>query len=124
MIDWAPSTAYHLLLQRVTETDREVLVRPEVRANLQAALGESLRSSVEGPLQDLRLYCGTWNLPLGEIETPTIMWQGSKDTVVPPEAAYRLADTLPNCRLEVIEDAGHYWIFGAFDRVLDAIRAA
>lgn len=122
MLDWAPSTAYHLLLQRVTETDREVLVRPEVRANLQAALGEGLRRSVEGPLQDLRLYCGPWNLPLGEIETPTIVWQGSEDTVVPPEAAYRLAGALPNCRLEVIEGAGHYWVFGTFERVLDAVR--
>lgn len=124
MIDWAPGTAYHLLLQRVTDTDRDVLVRPEVRANLQAALREGLHNSVEGPLQDLRLYCGPWNLPLGEIETPAILWQGSKDTIVPPQAAYGLARTLPNCRLEVIEDAGHYWIFGGFDRVLDAIRAA
>ena len=124
MIDWAPGTAYHLLLQRVTDADRDVLVGPEVRANLQAALREGLRNSVEGPLQDLRLFCGPWTLPLGEIETPAILWQGSKDTVVPPEAAYRLADMLPNCRLEVIEDAGHYWIFGAFDRVLDAARAA
>lgn len=124
MLDWAPGTAYHLLLQRVTDTDRDVLVTPEVRANLQATLREGLRHSVEGPLQDLRLYCGAWNLSLGEIDTPTILWQGSKDTVVPPQAAYSLARTLPNCRLEVIEEAGHYWIFGAFDRVLDSIRAA
>ncbi len=123
MLDWAPGTAYHLLLQRVTDMDRDVLVRTEVRANLQATLREGLRSSVEGPLQDLLLYCGAWNLPLSEIETPTILWQGSKDTVVPPQAAYGLARTLPNCRLEVIEEAGHYWIFGAFDRVLDSIRA-
>ncbi len=123
MLDWAPGTAYHLLLQRVTDMDRDVLVRTEVRANLQATLRKGLRSSVDGPLQDLRLYCGAWNLPLSEIETPTILWQGSKDTVVPPQAAYGLARTLPNCRLEVIEEAGHYWIFGAFDRVLDSIRA-
>ena len=123
MIDWVPSTAYQLLLQRVTETDRAVLVRPEVRENLQAALREGLRCSVEGPLQDLRLYCGPWGLPLDEIKTPSIIWQGSRDTVVPPDAAYRLADMLPNCRLEILEGAGHYWVFGAFDRVLDAIRS-
>ncbi len=124
MIDWAPSTAYQLLLQRVTETDRVVLERPEVKANLQGALHEGLRGSVEGALQDLRLYCGPWGLPFGEIRTPSLMWQGGKDTVVPPHAAYRLAGMLPDCRLEIIEEAGHYWVFGAFERVLEALRAA
>jgi pimeloyl-ACP methyl ester carboxylesterase len=123
MIDWTPGAAYHLLMQRVTETDHAILLRPEVRANLQTTLREGLRSSVEGPLQDLRLYCGPWNLPLDEIDVPTIMWQGSEDTIVPPDAAYHLAGLLPQCRLEVIEGAGHYWIFGALDQVLDVVRA-
>lgn len=124
MIDWAPGAAYHLLLQRVTETDRKVLYRPEVRANLQATIGEGLRMGVEGPLQDLRLYCGKWNLALGEIAVPALMWQGSEDTIIPPDAAYHLAGELPNCRLEIIEGAGHYWVFGEIGRVLDAVRAA
>ena len=123
LIDWTPGAAYHLLMQRVTDTDREVLHRPEVRANLQAALREGLRTGIEGPLQDLRLYCEHWNLPLGEITVPAIMWQGSEDTVVPPDAAYYLAGALPGCRLEVIEGVGHYWVFGEFDRVLDKVRA-
>jgi pimeloyl-ACP methyl ester carboxylesterase len=124
LIDWAPGAAYHLLLQRVTETDRKVLYRPEVRANLQATIKEGLRMGVEGSLQDLRLYCGKWNLPLSEIAVPTLMWQGSEDTIIPPDAAYHLAGELPNCRLEIIEGAGHYWVFGEIDRVLDAVRTA
>ncbi|MEZ5827538.1 MAG: alpha/beta hydrolase [Hyphomicrobiales bacterium] len=124
LVDWAPGIAYHLLMQRVTASDREVLYRPEVRANLQAAIREGLRTGVDGALQDLRLYCGPWNLRLTEIDVPTIMWQGSADTIVPPDAAYHLASALPNCRLEIIEGAGHYWVFGGFDRVLDEVRGA
>jgi pimeloyl-ACP methyl ester carboxylesterase len=124
LLDWAPSVAYHILMQRVTAGDRDVLHRPEVRANLQAAIREGLRTGVEGALQDLRLYCGPWDLKLAEINVPTFMWQGSDDTIVPADAAYRLAGALPNCRLEVIEGAGHYWVFGEFDRVLDAVREA
>jgi len=124
LLDWTPGVAYHLLMHRVTSTDRELLHRPEVRDNLEETIREALRSGVEGPLQDLRLYCGRWNLPLDEINVPAIVWQGSEDTIVPPDAAYRLAGALPDCRLEVIEGAGHYWVFGGFDRVLDAVRAA
>jgi pimeloyl-ACP methyl ester carboxylesterase len=124
LIDWAPGVAYHILTQRVTAADCDVLARPEVRANLQSTMREGLRTGVEGPLQDLRLYCGPWDLKLAEIDIPAFMWQGSEDTIVPADAAYRLAGALPNCRLEVIEGAGHYWIFGKFGLVLDAVRAA
>jgi pimeloyl-ACP methyl ester carboxylesterase len=124
LVDWTPGVAYHLLMQRVTDTDRELLHHPDVKANLEETIREGLRTGVDGALQDLRLYCGPWNLPLSEIAVPVAMWQGSEDTIVPPDAAFHLAGLLPNCRLEVIERAGHYWVFGGLDRVLDAVREA
>jgi pimeloyl-ACP methyl ester carboxylesterase len=87
-------------------------------------VSEGLRPGIKGALQDLRLFCGPWDLPLAEIDVPTIMWQGSDDTIVPPQAAYHLAETLPNCRLDIVQGAGHYWVFTQFARVLDAVRAA
>ena len=124
MLAWTPGLAFHILMQRVTDADREVLRRPEVRANLQAATAEGLRGGSYGAVQDLRLYCGSWGLPISEIDTPALVWQGSADTIVPSAAAYHLAGLLPCCQLEVIEGAGHYWIFGQFERVLDAMREA
>jgi pimeloyl-ACP methyl ester carboxylesterase len=95
-----------------------------VKANLQAALREGLRPGIAGARQDLRLFCTPWGLKLAEIDVPTIIWQGSDDTIVPSGAAYHLAETLPNCRLDVIQGGGHYWVFGEFHRVLDAAQAA
>ena len=124
LVRFAPGVAYRLLMQRVPRSDRAVLARAEVRANLRAALREGLRPGIDGARQDLRLFCGPWGLPLAEIDVPTVLWQGSDDTLVPPGAAYQLAEMLPNCRLDVIQGAGHYWVFGAFERVLDAVQAA
>jgi pimeloyl-ACP methyl ester carboxylesterase len=123
-MDWAPSVAYHLLMQQVTATDCDVLNRPEVRENLQAALREGLRTGTDGALQDLNLYSAQWSVKLSDVDVPAFMWQGGEDTVVPPDAAYYLAGALPNCQLEVIEGAGHYWVFGEFDRVLGTLREA
>ncbi len=120
----APGVAYWALKQRVPRSDRMVLDREAVRANLQATLKEGLRPGIAGALQDLRLLCAPWGLALGEIDVPTVLWQGSDDTIVPPGAAYDLAETLPNCRLDVIQGAGHYWVFTQFERVLDAAQAA
>jgi pimeloyl-ACP methyl ester carboxylesterase len=124
LVRWAPSVAYHALMQRVSTSDRVVLARPEVMANFRVALREGLRSGIGGVRQDLRLFCGPWGLPLAEIDVPTVLWQGSDDTIVPPSVAYYLAETLPNCRLDVIQGGGHYWVFGQFERVLDTVQAA
>jgi pimeloyl-ACP methyl ester carboxylesterase len=119
----SPDSAYRWLMARVRAPDRELLVRSEVRANLQAAMGEGLRPGVEGAAQDLRLYCAPWGLRLADIDVPAIVWQGSDDPVVPPAAAYALARALPNCRLDIIPGAGHYWVLAQFGLVLDAVAA-
>jgi pimeloyl-ACP methyl ester carboxylesterase len=124
LVRTAPGLAYRALKQRVPCSDRIVLDREEVRANLRAALQEGLRPGSKGARQDVRLYCGEWRLSLRDIDVPAILWQGSDDAIVPPGAAYDLAETLPNCRLDVIQGGGHYWIFAEFERVLDAARAA
>ena len=124
LVRHAPEAAYRALIQRVAASDLALLQRAEVKANLQTALREGLRPGIAGARQDLRLFCAPWGLALEEIDVPTIVWQGSDDTIVPPGAAYLLADTLPNCRLDVVQGGGHYWVFGQFERVLDAVQAA
>jgi pimeloyl-ACP methyl ester carboxylesterase len=124
LVHFAPELAYRALRKRVAASDRAVLARDEVRANLRAALQEGLRPGIDGARQDLRIYCADWRLPLRDIDVPAVLWQGSDDAVVPPGAAYELAETLPNCRLDVVQNCGHYWIFSGFERVLDAARAA
>lgn len=124
LVRLAPDTAYRALMQRVVASDRELLRRSEVKANLQTALKEGLRRGIKGARQDLRLFCSPWGLALEKIDVPTVIWQGSDDTIVPPPAAYLLAETLPNCRLDVVQGVGHYWVFGQFERVLDTVQAA
>ncbi|MEM9591607.1 MAG: alpha/beta fold hydrolase [Pseudomonadota bacterium] len=122
MITWMPNSSELLVTQYATQTDRDILDQYGLRHSLGTSMYEGLSRSVEGAVQDLRLYCRPWGLNLHKLETPVTIWQGSDDTIVPPEAAYRLADVLPNCRLEVQEGMGHYWLFGAFERILDRIR--
>ena len=124
MVFKSPDATYRWLMRRARTPDRDVLSRYDVRASLQAAIGEGLRPGVEGAAQDLRLFCAPWGLQFAEIDVPTIVWQGSDDPVVPAAAAYALARALPNCRLDVIPAAGHYWVFSQFGLILDAVAAA
>ena len=124
LVQFAPGICHRALKQRVPNADRTVLGREEVRANLQAALKEGLRPGIEGALQDLRLFSAPWGLALHDIDVPAVLWQGSDDSIIPPGAAYHLAEALPNCRLDVVQGGGHYWVFTQFERVLDAAVVA
>ena len=120
----APDVAYAGLKHHASETDRELLEQGVVRASLYEAIREGLHPGVDGAVQDLQLYCRPWGLDPRNIDVPAILWQGSDDPIVPPEAAYYLARTLPQCRLEIRRGDGHYWVFGQFGMVLDAVKAA
>ncbi|HEY8277513.1 MAG TPA: alpha/beta hydrolase [Methyloceanibacter sp.] len=120
----APDVAYSGLKHHASHADRELLAQGQVRASLYAAIKEGLYHGVDGAVQDLQLYCRPWGLALHTTAVPAIVWQGSDDTIVPAEAAYYLARTLPQCRLDVRHGDGHYWVFGQFGMVLDAVKAA
>ena len=120
----APEIAYRGLLTRVSQPDRTILARDDVKASLCAAVLEGLRPGIEGAVQDVGLFCAPWGLALERVDASAVLWQGSDDSIVPPEAAYWLARTLPNCRLDVVHGAGHYWVFAQFGLVLDAVAAA
>ncbi len=122
MMAWLPGGAEMLVTQYASASDRAILCRPGLRELLDLTMHEGLGTSVDGAVQDLRLYCRPWGLPLHELETPAHIWQGAADTIVAPEAAYQLAKALPNCTLEVLQDMGHYWLFGAFEGILETIR--
>ncbi|MCJ7652846.1 MAG: alpha/beta fold hydrolase, partial [Actinobacteria bacterium] len=63
LVRLAPGVAYRALMQLVPCSDRIVLTRPEVKANLQTGLREGLRPGIGGARQDLRLFCAPWGLP-------------------------------------------------------------
>jgi len=44
---------------------------------------------------------------LNKIQAPTLVLNGRKDRVVPPELARRLAEAIPNAKLEIIDNAAH-----------------
>ena len=44
---------------------------------------------------------------LPRVEVPTLVIWGENDRIIPPSAGERIAETMPNTRLEVIASAGH-----------------
>jgi pimeloyl-ACP methyl ester carboxylesterase len=46
---------------------------------------------------------------LAQIDKPTLVLSGAEDKVVPPGNARLIADRIPNSRLHILENAGHFY---------------
>ncbi|ODA66896.1 Lipase 3 precursor [Methyloligella halotolerans] len=124
MLRLAPNLAYRGLMRRAAPKDRPILEQTDTRTSLLSGHQEGLRRDVRGAAQDVRLFGAPWALDFESVIAPAVLWQGLEDRNVPPTAAEYLADQLPNCRLDVMPSAGHYWIFDHIEEVLDAVEAS
>lgn len=117
-----PELMYRRLLALCTAADRAVLARPAVRRSLTTGLQEAFRAGRQGAGDELRLFIRPWGFALQEIAVPVHLWHGARDLLVPCAAAERLAAAIPDCRVEIIPDGGHYLVYALMDRLLGVLR--
>lgn len=84
----------------------------------QSLLTEAVRAGYRAPLDVAGWERGFWNFVsaprtnqlaenLDGLKIPTLVMSGDADTIVPTSDAVRLAELLPNARLEIVTDSGH-----------------
>jgi pimeloyl-ACP methyl ester carboxylesterase len=66
------------------------------------------QNSAEGVLADAEIYAIPWGFSLQDIRVPVRMWHGKSDRSFSAALAEATAAQIPNCRLHLISDAGHY----------------
>lgn len=121
---YAPDVIFALLLARASPWDWNILSRPEVRRNLVQGVAEGCRPGIRASTQEMGIFARPWNLPFGDIQAPAFLWQGMADRNVPVSAALRLGELVPDCHVQRIEGAGHYWIFDNIETVLAPLAEA
>ncbi len=116
-----PDILYRFLLARATPSDRRILSKPSVRRNFLDGVTEGLRPGIRGSIQEMKIFAQPWDLPFEAIKAPVLLWQGTRDKNVPVAASLHLRRLIPTCELNLLEGAGHYWIFEHIGEVLKAI---
>lgn len=69
---------------------------------------QAWRSSAAGVMADAEIYAEPWGFPLEEVYSPVRLWHGKKDRTFSFRLAEQIAERLPNCEFNLIENAGHY----------------
>lgn len=117
-----PDMLSGLVPKLASTADAKILARPEVTHYVRDMTLEAFRQGGCGGTSDLEIYARPWSVRYEDILAPAVMWQGTADAIVPPEAAEWLANRLPRCAFHRLEGAGHFWVFDHVDEVLSAVR--
>lgn len=110
------------LLPKVANAqDALILSRPETKHYISEMTLEALLQGGRGSAQDWEIFSQPWGVSFKSITMPVEIWQGTADPVVPAQVVEWLACQLPSCKLHLIKDAGHFWIFDHVNEVLTAL---
>lgn len=104
--------------------DRDVLVRPQIKAMLAEDLAEATRQGVRGAAHETALIAKPWGFKLSDIRTPVHLWHGTADTMVPVAMGQLLASAIPDCRPTWLSGEGHFLVFDRLPEILDAAMRA
>ena len=95
----APAHRRSLYLERLRRTDPDVLYR-----DVEACLAF-----------DARPYAS-------DVHTPALIVAGTDDRVVPPSCSQALHDRMPHSELQLLQDAGHMFLWERTDQVLRLVQ--
>jgi len=120
-----PARYIKTMKYKVHDVDKAILARPEIQEVLIKDFPEALRSGAQGMVDDMNANHGCpWGFPLDEITANVHAWFGKLDLSVPPAMGQYIKNTIPNCTVEFISNAGHLWILEHVNEVLSAMAQA
>jgi hypothetical protein len=114
-------------------TQMNTLLPPIDRAQLTGQLGEdfaatfreSVRTGMDGSVDDDLAFATPWGFALDEITIPALLWQGSADLMLPCAHGQWLARHIPTVVAHLEDGEGHLSIgVGGMGRMLEALLAA
>ena len=97
-----------ILLKLLPPYDAEVLRDAAAFEACFESQRQAWRASGKGVMADAEIYAHPWGFPLKEVRVPVRLWHGKNDRAFSFRLAQEIAGHLPNCRLRLIDKAGHY----------------
>jgi pimeloyl-ACP methyl ester carboxylesterase len=102
------------------EGDQWIMNDPDECSGLLDSIQEGLRQGAIGAATDWIAVIRPWGFTLGDIQIPVHLWHGAQDPEVDLDAFTEVAGGLPEGRLTVWPDAGHFGPAKHWSEVLQA----
>ncbi|MEP6810324.1 MAG: alpha/beta hydrolase [Chthoniobacterales bacterium] len=97
-----------LLLRFLQPCDAQALRERAAFESCFESARQAWSGSAQGLIADAEIYVRPWGFEPEEIQRPVRMWHGKEDRTFAFHLAEELCARLPDCRLNLVENAGHY----------------
>ena len=104
----------------MSQRDRTLMDDAVIGPSLIASMREGLRKGVQGGAWDNVAWVGAWDIDLGQVRCPVLLWYGEEDLFAPPAHGEWLKQNLENAHLVRRDSEGH---FGLVDHLAEVLAA-
>jgi pimeloyl-ACP methyl ester carboxylesterase len=101
-----------------SQSERDIINRPEVESILVRDYGEALRTGVDGVAWETIILAQPWGFRLEDIALETHLWHGEEDARTPATMGRYLAANIPNCRAAFLSSEGHEVFYNHWREIL------
>ncbi|HUL27701.1 MAG TPA: alpha/beta hydrolase [Streptosporangiaceae bacterium] len=101
--------------------DSELMADQRLASAFAATMHEALRQGTSGGGWDNVSWLGDWDVDLGAVRCPALLWYGTDDRFAPLAHGRYLAEKLPDAQLVLREGEGHLGIYEHLGEMLDAL---
>jgi pimeloyl-ACP methyl ester carboxylesterase len=102
----SPLMAAHI--RRMCARDQQTLYHPEHYRILMASGLVGVTSPVRAVRMDGNIYSSDWGIDFSSVRFPIRYWHGGRDSNIPASMVERFVQKMPNARLTIMEEDGHY----------------
>lgn len=95
-------------VKKMCERDQFALHHPELYRILMASGRVGVTSSVRSVSTDGNIYSSDWGIDFSAVRFPIRYWHGGKDSNIPVKMIERFVKKMPNAKLTIFEEDGHY----------------
>lgn len=121
MLGHGDDEAVFRLLEPMSRRDQELMADPMIGAGMIASMREGLRHGVDGGAWDNVAWVGPWDIDLGLVRCPVLLWYGEEDLSAPLAHGEWLEQNLNEARLVRRKGEGHFGIVDHCAEVLSAL---
>ena len=119
-----PRAMRPLVLKLLGKSDAAALGDPAIFDICYDTFREAWAGSADGVFDDAQIYALPWGFAPEEIRTPVDVWHGRDDRNFHWQLAESLAGKIPDARLHLLENEGHYSLpFSQAHAILGEMRA-
>lgn len=93
-----------------SESDGKVMQNENVSPILFRSFQEAIMQNGNGIKRDAKAYLSAWNVDLPKFNGTISIWHGQEDKVILQDVAQKMASLLPNSKLHIFQNEGHYSI--------------